>query len=75
MKTLREWIETKGEEWVADRCGVTRQTVNNWKFGYLLPRPEHLLRIVYLSGLEMQAIVEEHFSKANKNRWKRENSL
>jgi hypothetical protein len=47
--SFRSWIESYGEEKLAERFEVTGVTIRNWKMGYVFPRPEHMREIRKLS--------------------------
>lgn len=47
--TLKEWINERGTEKVAQLLNVNQSTVRHWRLGNNIPRPEQMKEIKRLS--------------------------
>jgi len=58
---LRRWLEREGRKktWLAQRIGVSRQTIHAWLSGKSEPKAEHIRKIISL----VPEISEKDFSE------------
>lgn len=69
--SFKEWLRKTGTKTVAKKLRVTEATPRFWLKGHTLPSPRLMRHVIKMADgqLTYGRIIEDHFSKNNKNRW------
>lgn len=65
MKTFYRELLKQGKtiKWLADKLGVSHQTVYLWKLGKSNPTPGNLVKIAQFLKLDPNVLIDEHYKK------------